>query len=125
MSKNTLSDLQHFMFDLDGTIYLDDRVFRGAKELFHLLKEQDKNFLFLTNNSSKGVNEYIEKLKMLGIAVEPSNVLISSEVTADYIKSLNNGRRVFLLGTDGFKEELWEKRFRDNRNRPGLCGFGS
>ena len=109
MSKHTLSKLQHFMFDLDGTIYLGDRVFSGTKELLHLLREQDKNFLFLTNNSSKSVNEYVEKLGRLGIDVKPSNILISSEVTADYIKSLDSGNRVFLLGTDGFKKELGKR----------------
>lgn len=104
-----LPRLKHFIFDLDGTVYLGDKIIPGAKELFTLLRKQGKSFLFLTNNSSKSVTEYTAKLKKFGLNVEPANILISSQVTADYIKSLNNGDRIFLLGTTGFHEEL-EKR---------------
>ena len=112
MSKlpdHTLANLKHFMLDLDGTIYLGGKLLPGVKEFLHLLKEQGKNFLFLTNNSSKSVDEYVEKIGELGVDIEPSNILTSSQVTADYIKSLNNGNRIFLLGTKGFRKEL-EKR---------------
>ena len=104
-----LANLRHFIFDLDGTIYLGDNLFPEAKQLLYLLKKQGKNFLFLTNNSSKSVREHVKKLRELGLEVEPSNILVSSQVTADYIRAQNSGNRIFLLGTDGFREEL-EKR---------------
>jgi len=107
--KRTLANLEYFIFDLDGTIYLGGRLLPGVKEFLQFLKERGKKFLFLTNNSSKSVNEYVEKLRGLGVDIEPANILISSQVTADYIKSLNNGKRIFLLGTKGFRKEL-EKR---------------
>ena len=60
-----------------------------------MLRGQGKNFLFLTNNSSKSVDEYIEKYKgkWLGVDIEPSNILVSSQVTVDYVKSPDNGNQ--------------------------------
>ena len=124
MTNSTLSRLRHFIFDLDGTIYLGKRLFPGVKALLDLLREQGKNFLFLTNNSSRSVNEYVEKLKELGVDIEPSNVLISSEVTADYVKSLNSGARIYLLGTDGFRKELEKRGLKITETDPDYVVLG-
>ena len=63
-----LQDKRLFLLDMDGTIYLDDRLFDGVTAFLSRIREKGGRYLFLTNNSSKGVEGYIEKLNGMGIA---------------------------------------------------------
>ena len=56
----SLSEKRLFLLDMDGTLYLDDRLFDGVKEFLARIRERGGRYLFLTNNSSRGVEGYIE-----------------------------------------------------------------
>lgn len=91
-----------FLFDMDGTIYLDNEVFSGTLELLDYIKKSGGRYLFVTNNSSKSVDAYVKKLERLGIPADKDSFLTSTEATALYIK--NNYRDVcfYTLGTESF-----------------------
>ena len=59
-----------FLLDMDGTIYLGDRLFKGAREFLKHIKDSGSRYMFLTNNSSKGVEEYVKKLRNMNIEAE-------------------------------------------------------
>ena len=50
-----LTDIKLFLFDMDGTIYLGDRLFPFTKPLLARIRETGRQYMFLTNNSSKSV----------------------------------------------------------------------
>ena len=52
MEKN-LKDIELFLFDMDGTLYLGDNVYEGAIELMNDLPKLGKKYIYLTNNSSR------------------------------------------------------------------------
>ena len=61
--KELVSELDKkkvYFFDLDGTIYLGNQHFRGAKQLIEILNEAEIPFFFLSNNSSKSTSDYIK-----------------------------------------------------------------
>ena len=72
-----LQDKRLFLLDMDGTIYLDDRLFDGVTAFLSRIRERGGRYLFLTNNSSKGVEGYIEKLNGMGIATGREDYLTS------------------------------------------------
>ena len=51
--KRTLSEKELFVFDMDGTIYLGENVFRPAVDFIKKLRENGKKVLFFTNNASR------------------------------------------------------------------------
>ena len=61
-----LSEKRLFLLDMDGTIYLDERLFDGVPEFLRYVRRVGGRYLFLTNNSSRGVEGYIEKMHRLG-----------------------------------------------------------
>ena len=76
-----------FLLDMDGTIYLGDELIDGAKEFLRGLRSKGKRYIFLTNNSSKSKEVYVEKLNDLGIKVEAEDIFTSGEATTMYLKN--------------------------------------
>ena len=80
-----LKKLKLFLLDMDGTIYLDNDLFDGTIDFLEYIKKSGGRYMFLTNNSSKGVNEYIKKLGGMGIPAEKDDFLTSVDATVDYL----------------------------------------
>lgn len=99
--------LKGFIFDLDGTIYLDDHIIDGASEAIKALKERGDKVVFLTNKSIANRKEYVEKLNRLGIEVELGEVINSNYITAHYLKTvMDQNDSVYVIGEDPLFEEL-------------------
>ena len=62
-----LKDVKLYLLDMDGTIYLDDDLFDGTLDFLEYVKRIGGKYLFLTNNSSKSVDKYVEKLAKLDL----------------------------------------------------------
>ena len=100
-----------FLFDMDGTLYIGNRLFDFTEELLSSIKRAGKKYLFITNNSSKSVNAYVEKLARLGIKATAEDFLTSSQATAWYLKKNYPGKRLYVCGTQSLKAELRENGF--------------
>lgn len=96
---------------MDGTIYNEDTLIPGASEFFDLLNEQDKDYVFMTNNSSRGKISYVEKLNRLGIKATERNICSSVNATVMYLNEHKPGAKIYLIGTESLKNELLEEGF--------------
>ena len=106
-----LKSIQLYMLDMDGTIYNEDTLIPGASEFFDLLNEQGKDYVFMTNNSSKGKTSYVEKLNRLGIKATERNICSSVNATVMYLNEHKPGAKVYLVGTESLKHELLDEGF--------------
>ena len=79
MVNKRFENIRLFLFDMDGTLYIGNRLFDFAEELLSSIKREGKKYLFITNNSSKSVNAYVEKLAQLGIKATNDDFLTSSQ----------------------------------------------
>jgi HAD superfamily hydrolase (TIGR01457 family) len=116
-----------FVLDMDGTIYLSNKLIDGALEFLDKLTEQSKKFLFLTNNSSKNRKAYKEKLAKLGCFVEEDMVFTSGEATTIYLNKIKTGAKVFLLGNEYLEEEFEDNGFvliKDRSETPDFVVLG-
>lgn len=104
---NDLKKLKLFLLDMDGTIYLDNDLFDGVEEFLTHVKNIGGKYIFLTNNSSKSVDKYVEKLNALGINTTAEDFLTSLDATTVYLEK-KNYNKIYALGTTSFKEQLKE-----------------
>ena len=103
-----LSEKLLFLLDMDGTIYLDDTLFDGTAEFLQHVKAIGGRYLFLTNNSSRGIHAYLEKMARLGIPAEPADFLTSVDVTIGYLQAHYPGKLCYASGTQTFRQQLAE-----------------
>ncbi len=92
-----LRNVELFVLDMDGTIHIDGEIFPWTLPFLNRIRDLGKKYVFLTNNSSKGPEDYEEDLKKMGI--QDPKVYTSGEATAFYIKEKFGNIRVFILGT--------------------------
>jgi len=103
---NSIKDVETFLLDMDGTVYLGNELIDGAKDFIELMKQQNKKCIFLTNNSSKSKSIYVEKLNKLNIEACEDDVFTSGEATTIYVNSLKPNAKIFLLGTKALEDEF-------------------
>ena len=95
-----------FLLDMDGTIYLDDSLFDGTVDFLEYVRRIGGKYLFLTNNSSRGVDAYVEKMARLGIKATAEDFLTSVDATLLYLQQNHPGQRCYVSGTETFKKQL-------------------
>ncbi|MBO5105676.1 MAG: HAD-IIA family hydrolase [Clostridia bacterium] len=101
-----LKQIKLFLFDMDGTLYLGNTLFPFTKELLSTIKASGKRYLFMTNNSSKSVADYVKKLKSLGIEATADDFITSAQATAYYLKKNYKDATLYVMGTESLKNEL-------------------
>ncbi|MDA8126306.1 MAG: HAD-IIA family hydrolase [Deltaproteobacteria bacterium] len=99
-------ELKGFIFDLDGTIYLSERLIPGADWVIRLLRHRGAKVVFLSNKALQTRENYAEKLTRLGIPTEPAEVINSSFVMVRYLTKRAPEATVFAVGEVPFIEEL-------------------
>ena len=107
--RELIRSIKLWLFDMDGTLYLGDRLYSFTAELLETLKKSGRRYLFMTNNSSKSVADYVKKLSRLGIEATEEDFITSSQATAYYLKKHQPGKKLYVCGTASLKRELeWE-----------------
>ena len=111
MEKHSLKNVRCFLLDMDGTFYLGEQLLEGALRFIDVLHQQGCEFLFLTNNSSKDSQQYVEKIGRLGLSIPREKVLTSGEATTMHLQSQKPGARVYVVGTSALEHEFLERGF--------------
>jgi len=104
--REKLRPVKGFLLDMDGTLYLGDRMLEGSLDFLAKSKETGRSVLFLTNNSSKSAEVYVEKLKRLGVTEPFLNVLTSGQAAGRHVLKHFSGQQAYLLGNDLLRQEL-------------------
>ena len=95
------------LLDLDGTIHLGGTPIPGAVNFIKRCHENGIKTIFLSNNSSKSVNEYVVKLNSMGINACVDDVLLSTHDCIQWLK-MKEWTNVYCLGTKSMKEMMVE-----------------
>jgi len=101
-----LKEKKLFLLDMDGTIYLGDRLFDGTIPFLATARRNGARCIFLTNNSSRSTSDYVSKLSRMGIECSADDVFTSVEASAIYLKQHFENTRVFAAGTRAMVSEL-------------------
>lgn len=107
-SADKLKEKTLYLLDMDGTIYNENQIFDGTLEFLEEIKRRGGQYMFITNNSSKSVEDYVQKVQAMGIEAEYENFYTSSQATAMYLKENYPNQVVYCMGTKSLIKELRE-----------------
>lgn len=74
-----------WVLDLDGVVWLGDEPVPGAANAIARLRDRGERVVFLTNNSSLPVSDYVAKLRRMGIAAGEADVITSAQAAASMV----------------------------------------
>ena len=120
---NNLDGVDAVFLDLDGTIYLGGDLIPGALEFLERCDEKGVKRFFLSNNSSRSVNQYLKKLHDFGIPAEEKDVLLSTHDLLSWLAK-NDISQTWLIGTEGMREMLEERGIATNSETPEYVVLG-
>lgn len=101
-----LKDKKLFLFDIDGTLAVENTLFDGSLELLKYIEQIGGKSYFITNNSTKSGLDYVEKFKKWNLETEENQFITSGYMTIEYLKENYGSSKIFVLGTSSFIKEL-------------------
>jgi len=105
-------DFLGYIFDLDGTIYLGEKLIPGAGETIERLKSLSKKIIYLSNKPLQTREDYAAKLTRLGIPTRAEEVINSSLVMARWLSGESPGATIYVIGEAPLIQELVRAGFR-------------
>jgi len=108
-NMQNLRDKKGFICDMDGVIYHGNQILPGVKEFVEWLYRENKQFLFLTNNSGKTPMELSQKLKNMGLDVDESHFYTSALATAKFLSKQSPNCKVYVIGEPGLYSALYNE----------------
>tara|TARA_S200000501_G_scaffold61047_1_gene51639 strand:+ start:69 stop:830 length:762 start_codon:yes stop_codon:yes gene_type:complete len=118
-----LDGIDAIFLDLDGTIYLGGEPIEGALDFLERLKQRGIRRFFLSNNSSKSVSQYLEKLTSMGIPATEQDILLSTHDLLSWLKK-EGITETYLVGTEGMREMLEDDGIRTRAQSPQYVVLG-
>ncbi|MDR3216975.1 MAG: HAD-IIA family hydrolase [Clostridiaceae bacterium] len=106
MKKKNLKNIELFLLDLDGTVYIGTKEIPGSFDAIRKLRAAGKRVCFFTNNSSRTHLDYVDRLGGMGLTVTADEIYTSGQASAEFIAEKYAGSRVFVLGNEKLKAEL-------------------
>ena len=97
-----------FICDMDGVIYHGNQILPGVPEFIQWLKDEKKEYLFLTNNSGCTRKELQQKLSRLGLEVPEEHFYTSALATAAFITEQAPGCSAYVIGEAGLLNALYD-----------------
>jgi HAD superfamily hydrolase (TIGR01450 family) len=95
-----------FIFDLDGTIYTENKLILNADKTINHLKKLGKKIVFISNKTTGTSYDYYSLLKSFNINVEPAEIINASVVIKKYLKNNFPGKNFFAIGEQKFIDEI-------------------
>jgi HAD superfamily hydrolase (TIGR01450 family) len=104
--KKIIDKYTSFIFDLDGTIYTEEKLISGADKTINFLKEKGKKIVFISNKTTGSAHGYFLLLKSFNINVRQDEIINSSVVIKKFLKNNFPGKTFFAIGEKKFIEEI-------------------
>src|SRR5215211_4779742 len=124
MNNEPLLNVKCFLLDMDGTFNLGDQLIDGSLRFIDTLDDLGKDYLFLTNNSSKHRRQYAEKITRLGLPIPEEKVFTSGEATALYLQRQYPSASIYVVGTPALEEEIRQHGFNLEEDHPQVLVLG-
>lgn len=104
--------IKALILDMDGVLWQDNTPLLDMPAFFQALAAANLPVVFATNNGTRSITMYVERLAKFGVLVEPWQVVNSAIATADYLsRQFPGGGPLYVVAETGVLEALAERGF--------------
>ncbi len=97
-----LEKYKGFIFDMDGTIYLEDKMIDGAVDVLNYIIDSGKQLLFITNKTTQTKEEYARFLNNNGVAISSNQILTAADNSVSYLQKERVGKKFYAIAEEPF-----------------------
>lgn len=113
--------IEGLLLDMDGVLYVGDKLIEGALETLEVLRRREVPFRFITNTTTRSPESLLDKLARLGIEAEAEEVFTAVTATRNYLESRGDPSCYLLLREEA---KTAFKRFDKNDHDPDYVVIG-
>lgn len=121
MLKDWIKQIKIFLLDMDGTIYIGDKPIGGMCDTLAAIRASGRKVIYCTNNSSRTADEYVQKLKKIGLYDKEDEIYTSSMATIGYLNRRYRDKRVYVCATEAVKAEFAAGGIHLTEEDPDVC----
>jgi 4-nitrophenyl phosphatase len=92
-----------WILDLDGVLWLSDDAIPGSADAIARLRARGERVLFVSNNSSSPVGDYLAKLERVGVPTSSDDLVTSGQAAATLVDA---GQTALVCAGPGVEEAL-------------------
>ncbi|MDF1519956.1 MAG: HAD-IIA family hydrolase [Brevefilum sp.] len=107
MLFDQLPNIQGLIIDMDGVLWHDTIPIGDLASIFDRIDELGLQYILATNNATKTINEYIEKVAKFGVRLSYDKVINSAQATGIFLQSKYPlGADLYVIGQPSLKKTL-------------------
>lgn len=101
------TQLRALLLDMDGVLWRGDQPLGDLPALFNRITRMELAVALVTNNATRSVAAYVEKLRRFGVTMPPERIFNSAQAAVAALRELlPPGSPVFVVGEGGLIETL-------------------
>jgi 4-nitrophenyl phosphatase len=107
MISDYFQNIQALIIDMDGVLWRDTEPLGDLPKIFDRIRGEGRRFILATNNATRTVKEYHEKLAGFGVNLDTGQIINSAEAVGNYLSErYPKGTKVFVVGQPSLKRTL-------------------
>jgi len=111
--------IKALLLDMDGVLWRDTEPIGDLPSIFDRIHQLGWETTFVTNNATRSVSQYVDKLSSFGVKASSGQIINSGLATAIYLEERHpGGGPVFILGESGLFNTLNEYGFGQTEKDP-------
>ena len=112
MTEFKLSSIKALILDLDGVLWRANQPIGDLPSIFHGIKNRGWKVILATNNATRTIEQYVERMASYGVTIEGWQVVHSGIAAAKHLLELYpGGGPIYILGEQGVIQALAERGF--------------
>ena len=100
--------IESWLMDMDGVLVHEANALPGADRFLARLRELDRPFLLLTNNSIYTRRDLAARLRASGLEVPEESIWTSASATARFLETQRPNGTAFVVGESGLSTSLYQ-----------------
>ena len=117
-------EINSWLMDMDGVLVREEHPIPGADRFISRLRELERPFLVLTNNSIYTPRDLSARLALNGVHVPEERIWTSALATARFLEDQRPGGTAFVIGEAGLTTALHDAGYTLNERAPDYVVLG-